>query len=136
MFAFRFVSTRPFDYAQGDTLCGNGLGYVFGTLPRDERAALRLLNMTARGQRFREMFRRATLAQHDTAGCHSERSREISWKRVVYVLCSLPRDVSTALRLLNMTGEGASARCFGKLNMTGKRNVRLLPLFKKINYNF
>ena len=31
--------------------------------------------------RFREMFRRASLAQHDTVGCHSERSRGISWKR-------------------------------------------------------
>ena len=84
-------------------------------------------------QRFREMFRQA---QHDRRKslsfrarsfhppCHSERSRGISWKRILsnfprrggavvsftprgLGLCrkqaTLPRDVSTALRLLNMT---------------------------------
>ena len=83
-------------------------------------------------QRFREMFRQA---QHDKWGCHSghfiychsERSRGISWKRVLsssprrglllFKYCAArakwcrysnnaPRDVSTALRLLNMTGRG------------------------------
>ena len=62
--------------------------------------------------RFREMFRRASLAQHDTLSvipgflfyCHSERNLGISWKRLLIFWF-------------------ASARCFDRLNMTKNFNV-------------
>ena len=103
------------------------------TLPRDVSTALRLLNMTknfcvsAVNRLIRPFF--VFYALPPFTPCHSERSRGISWKRILSssprrgcYYCSdfvprglssaasqstLPRDERAALCLLNMTESGA-----------------------------